>query len=210
MCCDCSGEVGGFDSGRGSFYEWFHARPDLKELKKTIRSNPGQALSAAFQSVGAVAGTGMGSSSSVGNVHQGGQQQQHFHPANPGLHHHLQHAGSSQLQVDVVLGQEQKLCLASRCGMCLKRNTILKSYVFPQLQVKSLDQLPGQVFNYYHTVAAGKIAGADTQPQPQTPSRPHPNLIHFSPSLSLSLLCVWWWNMEFDDEAFNLDGIMET
>ena len=98
-----------YHDGVGSFYEWFQGRSHLQELKKTIRTNPGAALSTSLP-----------------------------------VSSHIRDA-----DVDVILGYEHKLCLSSRSGVMLKRNTILKSYVFPEMQIKSLGHLPG-VFNYYH------------------------------------------------------------
>merc|ERR1739848_554070 len=101
-----------YQNGVGSFYQWFKARTHLKELKRTIRTNPGAALSPMLL------------------------------PQTPSLK-----AGAGPVDVHVVLGQEHKVCLSSRTGVMLKRNTILKSYLFPQMQIKALKQLPG-VFNF--------------------------------------------------------------
>ena len=101
-----------YGNASGSFYEWFHSRADLMALKKTIRTNPGAALSSAFPRVA------KGSPKHEEDVH-------------------------------VVVGQAYKACLLSRSGVMLKRNTILKSYLFPEMQIKSLQQLPGNVFNFF-------------------------------------------------------------
>ena len=99
-----------YHSGRGSFYEWFANRQDLKELKKTIRTNPGAALTV----------------------------------SSPAL---------SIAQAKHSWAYEHRMCLNSRAGLILKKNTILKSYVFPEMQTDYLDQLP-DVINY-HKVGFG-------------------------------------------------------
>jgi protein-tyrosine phosphatase len=103
-----------YHNGVGSFYEWFRGRQDLKELKKSIRTNPAAALS------------GIAPVSSTSKIDM------------------------LDDDVHVSIGQEHKLCLSSRCGVILKPNTILKSYLFPEMQIKTLEQVPGiDVFNFF-------------------------------------------------------------
>ena len=92
-----------YRQGRGSFYEWFDGRSDLKELMKTIRTNPGAALSATLPTV----------------------------------------KSQKSIDVHVVLGQDHKTCMGSRCGSMLRRNTILKSYLFPEMQIETLGSVSG-------------------------------------------------------------------
>ena len=85
-------------------------KPVCKELKKTIRTNPGAALTV----------------------------------SSPAL---------SIAQAKHSWAYEHRMCLNSRAGLILKKNTILKSYVFPEMQTDYLDQLP-DVINY-HKVGFG-------------------------------------------------------
>jgi len=100
-----------YNHGLGSFYEWFTGMRDLRDLKKTIRTNPGAALSATFPLI---------------------EKQQ-----------------ITEVDINSV-AYEQRFYLASRCGLILKNNTILKSYIFPEMQVSYLQQLPN-VTNYFES-----------------------------------------------------------